>query len=165
MKKTLSILMITLLVSPVFATWLPEDVILGLHKNNLEYFVTGTHSHSDHQHGHEHSPSEHSQQEHGHKNKSHDSNQDTVLNDHHQIHFDITTYFSDTLNVELHRASQSSPDYNALELPGLDFLLVTFKEPHHRYYLLPSKSYIPLHWKITNSNHIPLYLATARLRI
>jgi hypothetical protein len=77
MKKTLSILMITLLVSPVFATWLPEDVILSLHKNNLEYFVTGTHSHSDHQHGHEHSPSEHSQQEHGHKNKSNDSNQDT----------------------------------------------------------------------------------------
>ncbi len=77
MKKTLSILMITLLVSPVFATWLPEDVILSLHKNNLEHFVTGTHSHSDHQHGHEHSPSEHSQQEHRHKNKSNDSNQDT----------------------------------------------------------------------------------------
>ena len=74
--------MITLLVSPVFATWLPEDVILSLHKNNLEHFVTGTHSHSDHQHGHEHSPSEHSQQEHSqqehrHKNKSNDSNQDT----------------------------------------------------------------------------------------
>ena len=69
--------MITLLVSPVFATWLPEDVILSLHKNNLEYFVTGTHSHSDHQHGHEHSPSEHSQQAHRHKNKSNDSNQDT----------------------------------------------------------------------------------------
>jgi hypothetical protein len=82
MKKTLSILMITLLVSPVFATWLPEDVILSLHKNNLEHFVTGTHSHSDHQHGHEHSPSEHSQreqsqQEYRHKNKSNDSNQDT----------------------------------------------------------------------------------------
>jgi hypothetical protein len=69
--------MITLLVSPVFATWLPEDVILSLHKNNLDHFVTGTHSHSDHQHGHEHLPSKHSQQEHGHKNKSYDSNQDT----------------------------------------------------------------------------------------
>ncbi len=74
--------MITLLVSPVSATWLPEDVILSLHKNNLEHFVTGTHSHSDHQHGHEHSPSEHSQreqsqQEYRHKNKSNDSNQDT----------------------------------------------------------------------------------------
>ena len=170
MRKTLSILMIALLVSPSFATWLPDDVILSLHKNNLEHYVIGSHSHSDQQHGHEHSPSEHSQQEHGHKNKSDDFNQDTVLNDHHPIHFDITTYFSDTLNVELQRANQSSPDYNALklsdlDLSGLDFLLVTLKKPQHYYYLLPSKSHIPLHWKVFNSNPFPPYLATARLRI
>ena len=165
MKKTLSILMIVLLVSPAFATWLPDNVILSLHKNNLEHYVIGSHSHSGLQHGHDHLPSEHSQQQHGHKNKNDGFNQYTALDDHHLIHFDITTYFSDTLNVELHRASQSSADYSALELFDLDFLLVTFKKPHHRCYLPPSKSYIPLHWNITNSNHIPLYLATARLRI
>jgi hypothetical protein len=59
MKKTLSILMITLLVSPVFAAWLPENVILSLHKNNLEHYVMGSHSHSEHQHSHEHSTSQH----------------------------------------------------------------------------------------------------------
>jgi hypothetical protein len=160
MKKFLSIILITLLVSPAFATWLPHDVVHSLHKNNLEHYVTGSHNHSNQQHVHEQS-----QPEHVNTNNNHDINEDIVLSDHHPVHFDITTYFSDTLGVELQRASLSSPDFTAFDFSDLDFLFVTFKKPHHRYYLLPSKSYIPLHWKITKSSQIPLYLATARLRI
>jgi hypothetical protein len=152
MKKTLSILLIAILVTPAFAAWLPHDVIYSLHKNNLEHYVIGSHSHSNHQHSHEHPQPKHSLQ-------------DTDLSQHHPVHFDITTYFSDTLNAELHRTSQNSPDYNALELFDIDFSLVTFIKPRHHYYLFPSKNRIPLHWKIFSTSPIPLYLATARLRI
>jgi hypothetical protein len=192
MKKTLSILMITLLVSPVFAAWLPENVILSLHKNNLEHYVMGSHSHSEHQHSHEHSTSQQSQQsqhlhqsenlhqshqpkhlphshqsqqEHGLKGKNDGFNQDTTLNDHHSIHFDITTYFSDTLNVELQRTSLSSTDLTVFDFSDLSSLLVTVKKPQHHYYLLPKKSHIPLYWKVFKPNSFPPYLATARLRI
>jgi hypothetical protein len=128
MKKTLSILMIILLVSPVFATWLPDNVILSLHKNNLEHYVMGNHSHSGHQHGHEHSISQQSQQEHGHKDKHDNFNQDTTLSDHHPIHFDITTYFSDTLNVELQRTGLSSTNLTVFDFSDFSSLLVTFKK-------------------------------------
>jgi hypothetical protein len=160
MKRLLSIILIILLVSPAFASWLPHDVVYSLHKNNLEHYVTGSHDHSNQRHVHEQS-----QLEHVNNNKNHDINQDIVLSDHHPVYFDITTYFSDTLGVELQRASLSLPNFTAFDFSDRDFLLATFKKLHLRHDAHPSKSHIPLHWKITNSSHIPLYLATARLRI
>lgn len=163
MKKILSLFLIVMLVSPAFGAWLPLDAIHALHKNNIEHFVMGSHNHSqqnEQEHGHGHG--------HGHENKSHDfksSNKDTHLSDHHPIHFDITTYFSDYLNVDLQRASQTSLDFSDFDLYDIHFRLVTDITPHHHYDLPPSKSRFPIDWKISNSSIIPPYLSTQRLRI
>lgn len=159
MKKTLSLLLIVMLVSPAFGAWLPHDAIHALHKNNLEHFVMG---------GHDHTEQEQQEHDHDHENKSQaikSSNKHTHLSDHHPVHFDITTYFSDYLNVDLQRASHTSLDLSDFDLYDIHFELVTNITPHHHYDLPLSKTRFPVDWQAFNSGHTPIYLSTARLRI
>jgi hypothetical protein len=163
MKKILSLFLIVMFVSPAFGAWLPLEAIHALHKNNIEHFVMGSHDHS---------PQDEQEHGHSHENQSHNiksSNKATHLSDHHPIHFDITTYFSDYLNVDLQRASQTLLEFSDLDLYDdlydIHFRLVTGITSHHHYDLPPSKSRFPIDWQISNSSNIPPYLSTQRLRI
>ena len=161
MKKILPLLLIALLVSPTFAIWLPHDAIHALHKHNIEHYVSGSHNHSQqepsHGHGHFHINKSHNL-------ISHDNNTNTQQRDHHEIYFDISTYFNDFLNVDLQRANQISLDFTHLDLYDIDFALVTDITAHHHYDLPPSKTRVPVDWHISSSSN-PLYLSTQRLRI
>lgn len=147
MKKILSSLLIVLLVSPAFASWLPHGVIHTLHNNNIEHLSTGSHDHS--------------QQEH-----SHDHHADVHLSDHHPIHIDIITYFSDYLNADLQRTALNDLDKFSADVYEIDFVtLVSGIESHYYYDIHLDKSRIPSDWKIVSTSNIPLYLSTQRLRI
>ncbi|MFT6791592.1 MAG: hypothetical protein ACJA04_000796 [Cellvibrionaceae bacterium] len=129
------------------ASWLPHGVTHTVYNNNIEHLLEGSHKHSPHEH-------------------NHDNNTDIHIGDHHPIHIDVVTYFSDYLNADLQRTT-----LNALDIPSFDvyevdfFTLASVIEPHHYYDLSLSKSRVPLDWKISSSSNIPLYLSTLRLRI
>ena len=106
MKKTLSLLLIALMVMPAFASSLPHDVVHALHVQQVEHRLVGSHDHS-HQH-------------------SHDSTTETQANNHHPIHFDVTTYFSDYLNVDLQRADQGVLIDTEFDIDDIDFTLLPF---------------------------------------
>lgn len=157
MKKTLSLLLIVLLLSPAFATWLPHDAIHALHKHNIEHYVAGSHNHLQQEHGHAHDNKSDNL-------KSHDNNTNTQQSDHHTIHFDLTTYFNDFLNVDLQRTNQTSLDFTNFDLYDIDFAVVIGIKAHDRYDLPPNKTSVPIDWQISSPSN-PLYLSTQRLRI
>ncbi|MFT6387002.1 MAG: hypothetical protein ACJAUP_000372 [Cellvibrionaceae bacterium] len=134
------------LVSPAVASWLPHGVNHTLHNNNIEYLSTGSHNHSPHAH-------------------HHDNNDSVNLSDHHQIHLDDTTYFSDQLNIDVKKTRQTPLVFSDFDLYGVNCTVVASIKPHHLYDLPPSKSRIPLNWNIFSSGHIPPYLSTQRLQI
>jgi hypothetical protein len=155
MKKTLTLLLIVLLVSPVFASWLPHGVIHTLHNNNIEHFSAGSHNHSPHDNDHAHN----------HDNIT-GNNTDLNNNDHHPISIDVVTYFSDYLNADLQRVIPSTLETPPVDLDQFDFVaLVTAIENYHGNDYLPSNSHIYSNSKIFGLSKLPLYLSTQRLRI
>ncbi|MFT6102360.1 MAG: hypothetical protein ACJATV_001478 [Granulosicoccus sp.] len=148
MKKILSLLLIALLVSPVFAAWLPHEVTHALHSNNVEHFLAGgSHQHSFHEH-------------------NHDDNSDVHLEDHHAIHIDVVSYFSDYLNADLQRVNSTTVDITSFDVYPLDFIAFSAGiEWHHDLNLPANKSRVPVDWRMSASSNTPLYLSTQRLRI
>jgi hypothetical protein len=154
MKKILSLLLIVLLVSPVFAAWLPHDVTHVLHSNSVEHFLAGgSHQHSFHEHNHD-------------GNGNGNGNGNVHLNNHHAIHIDVVSYFSDYLNADLQRASSNTVDITSFDVYPLDFIAFSAGiKLHHDLNLPTNKSRVPVDWKKSGSITIPLYLSTQRLRI
>jgi hypothetical protein len=145
MKKTLSLILIVLLVSPAFASWLPHGMIHALHHNSIEHLLTGSHHHSPQEYNHD---------------------TGTHLSDHHPTHIDVVTYFSDYLNADLQRTTSNALDNPSFDVYGTDFISLVFGIEPNPYYDTPSsKNRVPLDWETVNSSHIPLYLSTQRLRI
>lgn len=145
MKKTLSLLLIALMVMPAFASSLPHDVVHALHVQQVEHRLVGSHDHS-HQH-------------------SHDSTTETQANNHHPIHFDVTTYFSDYLNVDLQRADQGVLIDTEFDIDDIDFTLLPFVKSYQHDDLASNKSRAPPDWRKFRPTKTPPYLSTQRLRI
>jgi len=146
MKKILSLFLIALLVMPAFASSLPHDVVHALHVQQIEHRLVGSHDHSHH-HSH------------------HDSATETQASKHHPIHFDVTTYFSDYLNVDLQRADQGIFTDSAFDIDDIDFTLLTFVNLYQYDNLASNKSRAPPDWRKFRPANTPPYLSTQRLRI
>lgn len=159
MKKTISLLLIVLLVSPVFVSWLPHSVIHTMHNNNIEHFSAGSHIHPPHDNDHAHN----------HDNitgNNTNNNTDLNNNDHHPISIDVVTYFSDYLNADLQRVVPSTLETPPVVLDQFDFVALVTAIENYRVNDFPlSKSHIYSDSKIFGLSKLPLYLSTQRLRI
>jgi hypothetical protein len=159
MKKTLSLLLIFLLVSPAFASWLPHSVIHSLHNINIEHLSTGSHHHSPHEHNHDNSTDNSTDNNTGY-------NTDLNIDDHHPINIDVVTYFSDYLNADLQRVIPNTLEISSVDVDQIDFVaLVTAIENYRDNDSPPSNSHISSNSKIFGLSKLPLYLSTQRLRI
>ena len=146
MKNAFFLVLIALFVFPAFTPLMPHEGIHALHDYQTDH-------HSAKSHGHEH---DHAAQDHDTK---------TQVSDHHPIHFDAATYFSDYLHVDL-----QSPEQVVLKAPALDsydieFTVVAAFEPSHWYELASVQSRAPPDWRRFRPENTPLYLSTQRLRI
>lgn len=100
--------------------------------------------------------------DHDHHGRSHDV-QSSVS---HSVHFDVVTYFSDYLHVELKNTDHADLKKPTLDSQKIEFMqLAVFMPPAYA----PS-AYIqttgppPDNWRLIHSS-LPVYLATQRLRI
>ncbi len=144
MKNALFSVLITLLVLPAFAPLLSHGAAHALHDHQAEH---------------------HGVQSHGHSHEEHDHKAQTQEVAHHPISFDVVTYFSDYLHVDL-----QSSDQVVLKTPGsdaydTDFTVAAAIEPQHRYELTSVQSRAPPDWRRHRPDNTHLYLSTQRLRI
>jgi len=142
MKNAFFSVLITLLVLPAFAPLLPHGAAHALHEHQAEHHGVQSHGHSHEEHDHKAQPQEVA---------------------HHPISFDVVTYFSDYLHVDL-----QSPDHITLTAPAQgdqDFALTASLSPQHRYELTSVQSRAPPDWRRHRPDNTPLYLSTQRLRI
>jgi hypothetical protein len=149
MKNVLFSVLIALLVLPAFTPWMPHGAVHALH---------------DHQEYH-HQSSQQAKQSHGHGHAGHDHSAQTQASDHHPINFDVVTYFSEYLHVDIQSPDQVVLKAPAPELNDITFILSTDIEPPHLYELASAQSRAPPDWRWYRPDNTPLYLSTQRLRI
>ena len=144
MKNALLSVMILMLVFPAFTPWLPHGAIHALHDHQAEHHGVESHGHS-------------------HEGHSHDSKNEQTAS--HSIHFDVITYFSDYLHVDL-----QSPEQTVLKAPtkdtqDIEYALTDAIASELRYELTALKSRAPPDMRRLRPDKTPLYLSTQRLRI
>lgn len=141
MKNLLSAFLVLIFTLPAFGPWMPHDALRALH------IQQESHHQSSVDHGH-----------HGHETKAKAS---------HSVHFDVVTYFSDYLHVDLKNA-----DHTALSAPthgshAIDYMVVadifpsSFSPSSGIQTTGPPPDY---DWRMSRPG-TPVYLATQRLRI
>lgn len=149
MKNVLFSVLIALLVLPALTPWMPHGGVHALH---------------DHQEYH-HQAREQADQSHGHGHAGHDHTAQTQASDHHPINFDVVTYFSEYLHVDLQNPDQVILKAPVPELNDITFNLPLAIEPPHLYELASAQSRAPPYWLRFRPDNTPLYLTTQRLRI
>jgi hypothetical protein len=145
MKNIFYSVLVSLLVLPAFAAWLPHGTMHALHEHQAEHHSVET------SHKHE-----------GHDHKVQEQEQEAA---HHSITMDVVTYFSEYLHVDL-----QSPDQITLTAPARDhqdihFTLMTSLSSQHRQGLTSVHGRATPDWRWHRPNNTPLYLSTQRLRI
>ncbi len=144
MKKLFLTFLVSLLVLPALIPWVPDSVLQSFHvQQELHHGISsdqgdaGAHNHDGHV-------------------------QQSV---HHSIHFDVVTYFSDYLHVDL-----QSPNQHVLAAPSqdaqdIDFTLAVDALPQRRYELASMQSRAPPDWRSHRPENTPPHFLTQRLRI
>jgi hypothetical protein len=141
MKSALSTILTLVFLLPAFGPWMPHSALQALHVQQEKHHGSGDHDH----HGHDHDA------------------QNSVS---HSVHFDVVTYFSDYLHVELQNTDHADLKKPALDTQKIDFMQSAVLMPPA---YAPS-SYIqitgppPDNWRLSHFD-LPIYLATQRLRI
>lgn len=133
-----------LFVLPAFTPLLPHGAVHALHDHHA------THHSKDHQ-------------DHGHHEHEHASHEQTEV--HHPIHFDVVTYFSDYLHVDLQSPQQTILKAPALDPYDIDYTITAAINPMLRYELDSVQSRAPPDTRRLRPDKTPLYLSTQRLRI
>ena len=143
MKKFSALFLILTFMLPTFGPWMPHDALRVIHVQQEQH-----HGDSEGQHDH------------------YSDTHDTKSKASHSIHFDVVTYFSDYLHVDLKNA-----DYAALSVPyggnapdymmGVDITASSFPPISDTQATGPPPDY---EWRMSSSA-TPIYLATQRLRI
>lgn len=144
MKNGFLTILIMLFVLPSFAPWLPHGSVHALHDHQSAHHGAESHSHSHERHNHD-CPDEQTA--------------------HHAISFDVATYFSDYLHVDLQSPEQPILKAPAHDVHEIDYTLATAVEPAQRYELVSTKSRAPPDTRRLRPDKTPLYLTTQRLRI
>lgn len=141
MKNFLAALLILIFVLPAFGPWMPHSALQALHVQQEEHHGGGDHDH----HGHDH------------------DKQSSVS---HSVHFDVVTYFSDYLHVELKNTDSAAIEKPALTSQKIDFvqLAVFAPAPYAPSAYFQTTGPPPDNWRLTRPD-LPVYLATQRLRI
>lgn len=144
MKNSLAFVLIALLMIPAFVPWMPHGTIHALHDHQAEH---------------------HGVESHGHSHDKHDHNCPDEQTAHHSINFDVSTYFSDYLHVDLQSPEQAVLKAPVPEAHDIDYTLGAFIEPAPRYELASVQSRAPPDGRRLEPDKTPLYLSTQRLRI
>lgn len=144
MKNGFFTILIMLFVLPAFSPWLPHGAVHALHDHQAKH-----HGAKNHGHGHE-----------GH---DHDAVGRQVV--HHPIQFDVITYFSDFLHVDLQSPGQSAIKAPALDTYDIDYTIPAAINPMPHYELASVQSSAPPDARRLRPDKTPLYLSTQRLRI
>ena len=153
MKNTLFAVLILMLVFPAFAPWLPHGAVHALHDHHTAHHASHNGA-NHHDHGH-----------HEHRHVSHDHPAESEQAVHHPIHFDVVTYFSDYLHVDLKSPAKAALKAPVLEKQDLDYTLAAVISSMPRYELASVHSRAPPDIRRFRSDKTPLYLSTQRLRI
>jgi len=145
MNKSLSILLVILLIIPTMSGWLSHSAVHALHDHQSQHHNTE----KSHDHGHE-----------GHKHGG--ISQEAV---HHPIHFDAVTYFTDYLHVDLQNPEQIVLKSPVFDTQDINFTVATVADSSLRQELIAVQSRAPPDnlrpWPSKN----PLYFSTQRIRI
>lgn len=132
-------MLISMLVLPAFAPWIPHEAMHALHDNHVSVHHGSNHHHSDDQHHH---------------------HTDT----HHPIHVDVVSYFKDYLHVDLKKPEFANIDLQKVDSQGFDQLLaLTVRSERYELGLIASRA--PPDYLRLRPDKLPLYLSTQRLRI
>ena len=83
----------------------------------------------------------------------------------HPVHFDITTYYSDYLHVDLKTQHQFMLQAPTLDIQDIDLAITADIKPLSRYEIASVQARAPPDWQRPLSGNTPLYLSTQRLRI
>lgn len=142
MKKILVSVLITLLLIPAFAPWMPYGFLKTLHlQKETHHAAAAQHDHHTH----------------------HD--QDHATPAFHTVHFDVVTYFSDHLHVELRGADSPDITKPADKAEEAYFTAALATVPA----LVPGGMTMvtgpPPDYGAASFPRLPVYLATRRLRI
>lgn len=114
---------------------------------------------------HDHHASHHGGKHHDHSHHEHKHKEQAQTEVHHVAHFDIVTFFSDYLHVDLKSPGQSVLKAPALETYDIDYIITAAIKPIPRYELASVQSRAPPDTRRLRPDKTPLYLSTQRLRI
>lgn len=141
MKNLILLSFILLLAFSAFVPWMPHDALQALHVQQESHHAIS----ADHQ-----------------KSHKQDHTQQSV---HHPVHFDVVTYFSDYLHVDLQSPQQTVLKAPALDTYDIDYTITAAINPTQRYELASVQSRAPPDTRRLRADKTPLYLSTLRLRI
>ena len=83
----------------------------------------------------------------------------------HPVHFDITTYYSDYLHVDLKAPHQFILQASTFDTQDIDFAITADTKLLNRHEIASVQARAPPDWQRPLSGNTPLYLSTQRLRI
>lgn len=134
------VFLVLLLAMPALGPRMPHSAMHALHDQHISHHEE---LHSDHNH-------------HGH----HHTNQTEL---HHEFSFDVVTYFSDYLHVDLKAPSQHSVTAPTTNDSG--DVIVTAELISNDGGIIPRSEFRPPPQYYTSSYNSPVYLVTQRIRI
>lgn len=143
MRNLLSIFLVLIFMLPTLGPWMPHDALKALHVQQERHHGGNPDQHDHHGHSH-----------------------DAKAKASHSVHFDVVTYFSDYLHVELKNTDHASLETPDLDNHKIDFIQMATLIPPS----FPSSTNVqttgppPDNWRLTRPD-LPIYLATQRLRI
>lgn len=144
MKNMIVTLLALFIMLPAFAPWFPHSTLHSLHDNRSRHHIEESHNH-------------------GHEGHSHSASYEQEI--HHPLHFDIVTYFSDYLHVDL-----QNPEYAALKVDtqdheGADYIIAKTSPLLAQPIALSQNTRAPPDAVKRDNGKTPLYLSTQRIRI
>ncbi len=144
MKNFTHVFLILLFVLPALGPWMPHNALQALHVQQ-ERHHGGSAEHHDH----------------------HNDTHDTKTSISHSIHFDVVTYFSDYLHVDLKNADRTVLSVPTHDSPAFDYTVVTDIVISSFFSIsgIQATGPPPDHdWRMSRPV-TPVYLSTQRLRI
>lgn len=140
MKKSFLAFLALIFVLPAFGAWMPHSALKALHIQKERHHQSS----ADHSH--------------------HDQNEQAKSS--HSIHFDVITYFSDYLHVDLKNADHAAINTPVFDTHAFDGIMVAILSPPPFSPFMNRQSRGPpkYDWR-TSYVTTPVYLATQRLRI
>lgn len=143
MKNIFVSILIAFMAMPALAPWFSDGAVHAMHDQQA------THHNSEANDSH----------------NAHDHLADKQSSVHHPIHFDVVTYFTEFLHVDLKTPNQYILESPSPDAHDIDFATTYIKIPPSRYKIAFVQVNARPDWPWPLSDSTPLYLSTQRLRI